>query len=177
MKKLFPGLLLVLCFFQAAAQPKGESWNVSAGIALPFGNFSETHFPGAGAAISYSKGRYGLLPAKPAKQFGYSLQANAHYYFGKNETVSGHSFRYPGYLLFHLFGGAICQPGKRTYIELVAGPGLGYYNSSTRFNLGGTLSATYYIRKRLGVSPSILLTKESGADWLGALSLRGCWVF
>ncbi len=175
LNKLPVTLLLVLLVNGMAAQTKGHSWNVTAGIHLPVGNFSTTHFPGAGAGISYSDHRYGILPAKPVKKFGYTFHAAGDYYFGKKETVSGHPFQYSGYFLLHTYAGAIYNHGKRIHFEWLAGPALSFYNNKTRFNLGGNLSATYYITGKIGVSPCFMLIKETGAGWLGAFSLRGSW--
>ena len=175
--KLPVTLLFLLLVNGLAAQSRGHSWNVTAGIHLPVGNFAKTHFPGAGAGISYSDHRYGILPAKPVKKFGYTFNAAGNYYFGKKETVSGYPFQYSGYYLINTSAGAMYNYGRRTHFELLAGPALGIYNGTTRFNIGGAFSATYYVKTRIGVSPSFLFTKEHGADWLGAFSFRGCWAF
>ena len=177
LSKLPVTLILLFLVNSMAAQTKGQSWNVTAGIDFPVGLFSHTHFPGAGAGISYSNHRYGILPAKPVKKFGYTFNAGGNYYFGKNETVRGYPFQYSGYFLVHTYAGAMYNHGKRTHFELLAGPALGMYNGTTRFNIGGSLSATWYVRAKLGVSPSFMLTKENGADWLGAFSLRVSWAF
>lgn len=173
-----PVLFIFLFLFNdMAAQSKGRSWNTAAGIDLPFGLFYDTHFPGAGADISYSNHRFGKLPVKPAKQFGYLLNAGADFYFGRKENVSGHSFSYKGYFIFHTYGGVIFNHGKRINLNLVAGPALSAYNDQLRFNIGSNLSGTYYITGKIGVSPSIMLVKEKGADWLGSVSVRGNWAF
>lgn len=177
LKKLPVTFFLFFLVNGMGAQTKGHSWNVTGGGHLPVGNFSHTHFPGAGAGISYSDHRYGILPANPVKKFGYTFNAAGNYYFGKKETVSGHPFRYSGYYLFHTYAGALYNHGKRTHFEMLAGPGLGIYNGTTRFNIGGAVSATWYIKAKLGVSPSFMLTRETGANWLGAFSLRGSWAF
>ncbi len=177
LSKLPVTLLLLFLVNSMAAQKRGRTWNVTGGIQLPVGHFYKTHFLGAGAGLSYSDHRYGILPVKPVKKFGYTFHAGGHYFFGKKETVSGHSFRYSGYYLVHTYAGAMYNHGKRTHFEILAGPALGIYNGTTRFNIGGTLSATYYVNAKLGVSPSFMLTKENGAYWLGAFSLRGSWAF
>lgn len=177
LNKLPVTFLLVFLVNGMAAQPKGHSWNVTAGIHLPVGHFANTHFPGAGAGISYSDHRYGILPAKPVKKFGYTFTASGNYYFGKKETVSGYPFRYTGYYLINTYAGAMYNYGRRAHFELLAGPALGIYNGTTRFNIGGIFSATWFVKAKLGVGPSFMLTKENGADWLGAFSLRGSWAF
>lgn len=170
-------LLLVYPVHFIAAQPKGYSWNITSGIGLPVGSFSETHFPGLGASVSYSDGRFGLLPSAPRQKTSYSIHAGSYYFFGKEETVSGHPYSYPGYILVHLSGGLIYNHGKRTQFGLVAGPGMGIYNGSSRFTVTGTLSANYYIGKRIGISPAFILVRESGADLLGSFAINGCWAF
>jgi hypothetical protein len=181
-KMNYPTKLLLLFFFyfhfnDITAQSKGRSWNAAAGIDLPFGLFSRTHFPGTGADISYSNRRFGRLPVQPVKQFGYLLNAGADYYFGKKENVSGHPFTYSGYFVFHTYGGVIWNRGKRINLNLAAGPALSVYNDKLRFNIGSNISATYFINGMTGVTPSVMLIKENGADWNGAVSIRGSWAF
>lgn len=145
---------------------------MSAGMHFPFAVFADTHFPGVGIRVEYSDKRFGKLPAELKKKFGYVLVSGIDHYFGRTEKTSGHSFTYAGYSVFHLYGGAIYNAGKKMNINLAAGPALSRYNGSTRFNIGSTLSATYYLSGKWGISPAIMMIMETGARPLWAGSLK-----
>ncbi|MFZ9386676.1 MAG: hypothetical protein ACO25B_02240 [Chitinophagaceae bacterium] len=172
---------LIFLFFlltgPLAAQQKTYSWNARAGIDLPVGIFSRSHFPGIGAGVQYSKHRFGKQTLKPKKRMSFLLDAGGDYYFGKNVNTGGYPFKYSGYGLVHTYGGFQFRFQKKVFLSLAAGPGLGFYNGSTRFNIGTTLSGTYLTGKRTGLTPSFKLTRESGADWLAAFSIGGNWLF
>ncbi len=184
-KKIF--LFLTTCLFitSANAQEKNSKKKVlngfqrliSFGVHLPTGIFSSTHLMGIAVDFSLSKNRFGQLPVIPPHRISIFYNLGIDYYFGKNETVSSFSYSYPGLTFFHLYPGLIFNADKKVNICLAAGPALRIYNGKSQFNLGAILSGTYYLKDKIGLTPSLLLMKESGADALLAVSLKGSWVF
>ena len=180
-------LFLSACFaIQSSAQekdnkkfipPSGVNNAASLGPALPLGNFSETHFGGISMQYSRSNNRFGIMKKNPSKKIGFTCNAGIAYYFGKEETIVSTTYQYPAYTFLHLYGGAIYNVSKKANISLTAGPALGLYNGTKAFNIGANLDASYYINKRIAITPGILLMKESGADPLWAASLKATILF
>lgn len=157
--------------------PKGFQKIISFGANLPVGNFSNTHFWGIGVEFSISKYRYGQMAVKPEQAISFFYTLGIDYYFGKKETVSNYPYNYPGYTFINLYPGLIYNTDKKINISLTAGPALGIYNGTTQLNIGTTLSGTYYLNEKIGITPSLVLMKESGADPLLVVSLKGTWAF
>jgi hypothetical protein len=185
-------LLIILCclFFSVLAisqqketvkakvpLSKGFFRAASVGAAIPIGSFSTTHIAGVNADFSISKFRFGKMPVKPVKSLSIAYQLGIAHYIGKKETVSGYNYKYPGYTQLHIYPGLLYNPDKKMNMILSIGPVIGFYNGNTQFNLGSTLSGTYYFRDNIGITPSLLLTKESGANPLMAVSLRTTLAF
>lgn len=180
-------LLLTACLFIIAthAQEKNSKRNVSNkyqqlisfGIDLPTGDFSATHFMGLAVDFTFSKNRFGQLPVIPTYRVNIFCNLGIAYYFGKNENVSSFPYNYPGFTFLHLYPGLLFIADKKITISLAAGPALRMYDGNSRFNLGAILSGTYYLNNKIGITPSLQLMKESGADPLLAASLKGAWAF
>jgi hypothetical protein len=174
-------LLLFLCllFFtgNGIAQSKSYSRALSAGFQFPFGNFAATHFPGIAVEFAAAKHRFGRMPAKPVQKLVFTYGGGIHYYFGKKETVSGYTYRYPEFAFIHVAGGAVYNPHKQVNIRLTTGPALSRYNSSTRFNVTAALSASYYLRKRWGITPSVMMINETAATPIWTAGLNTSFAF
>jgi hypothetical protein len=157
--------------------PKGFFRAASLGASVPLGNFSATHVAGISADFAISKFRFGKMPVKPMNAIGLAYSIGFNYYVGKSETVSSYGYKYPGYAVAHIYPGLLYNPDKKINILLAVGPAFSFYNGDTRFNIGATLSGTYFITENIGVTPSLLLTKEFSANSLIAASLKGTWAF
>ena len=78
MKKSFALFLLLLpasfCFsqtgFQKKINPGGKKSVIAAGINIPLGDFSNTHYGGFSTVYAWSKNRFGRLNSMPAKKLG-----------------------------------------------------------------------------------------------------------
>ncbi|MEO7923138.1 MAG: hypothetical protein ABIR30_05625 [Chitinophagaceae bacterium] len=181
-------LLFIFCFglLSSYGQTKhsttkkhapGKQHLVSAAIHLPFGEFSDTHIGGLAVEYAWSDHRFGRQPSLPSKKIGFLATGGVAYYFGEKETVNGYPYDYPGYLFIHIYPGLVFNVDKKLAISLAAGPGLGIYNGTTRFNLGAVVQVSYSISERIAISPGILLMKENGADPLIAASVKSSWSF
>ena len=181
------GLLLTTCLFNIItnAQANNSKKNttkdyqklISFGVNLPTGNFSATHFMGLAVDFTLRKNQVGQLPVIPTHRLNIFYTLGIAYYFGRDETVSSFSYSYPGLTFFHLYPGLIFNADKKINICLAAGPAIRMYNGKSQFNLGAILSGTYYLNDKIGITPSLLVMKESGADALLAASLKGSWSF
>jgi len=156
---------------------KGKRHSISAGIGIPFGDFSSTHSFGAGLDYSWSNHRFGLLQSIPVKPIGFTFNIGGDYFFGKKEMIGLYSYQYSNYIYLHTYGGVIINQGKKGNISITAGPALGLYVGNTQFNVGINLSGNYYINKKIALSPSILFMKESNSEPLWSAGLRGSIVF
>ncbi|MEO6611426.1 MAG: hypothetical protein ABIT05_04815 [Chitinophagaceae bacterium] len=183
MKRIFFLILASCCLNFALAQsttkkkPAGKQQVVSAGINISLGDFASTHIGGIAVEYSRSQHRYGQLTAMPAKKLGYLIEGGLAYYFGKKETVSGYSYDYPGYYFLHVYPGLVFNLCIKGHINISAGPGLGLYNGDPRFTIGAKFQGTWYMNEKTGITPGILVMKESGADPLWAVSLKATLAF
>ncbi|MFN8289620.1 MAG: hypothetical protein U0U70_05165 [Chitinophagaceae bacterium] len=148
------------------------NWNMAAGVHLPVGKFSETHFPGAGAEVSFTHKRFGKLWVVPKKSFSYVLNGGIDFFRGRKRLISGYPVKYGGYSLLHTYGGFIYNHGRRFHLQLVAGPAVSLYKQNVRFNIGSSLSATCYISRQNGITPCLSLINEWGASALWAASIK-----
>lgn len=184
-KRLLLTFLLItvstgICFAQDTTVKKINYFNdgpneTAAGILMPAGAFSSTHYTGFG--VEYSRS----LPISKKRVLHSPLfllaTAGISYYLGKKETVSGYPYTYPGYTQFYVYGGLQYSIGTNINIGLAAGPGGSLYNGDLRFAAGAKLEVTYYFNKRWGVKPGLLFIKEPGADPLVAASLKATFAF
>jgi hypothetical protein len=117
------------------------------------------------------------MPVKPMNALGVAYSIGLDYYFGKKETVSGYDYKYPGYAVIHIYPGLLYNPDKRINMIVSIGPAFSFYNGNTEFEIGGSLSGTYFINENIGITPSLLLTKEAGSNALIAASLKAIFAF
>lgn len=180
MKKSFPLFLFLLsasfCLSQTGPEkklnPSGKKNLIAAGITLPSGDFSNTHFGGFSTIYAWSNNRFGLLTTMPAKKFGFTANSGIAYYFGKKETIGTGSYQYPAYIFLNINGGVIYNTGKKVNICLTAGPAAVAYNSNVQFNTGASLQCNYYISPKMAITPGLIMMKETGSDaiWSGSVS-------
>lgn len=148
---------------------KEKGVSVSVGANFPVGEFTSTHLIGIAIDCSPSTQLYGITNKK---KITLTYNGGMAYYPGKKETVSSYSYKYPGYLFFHGFGGLQYKPVKKAGISLTAGPALGLYNGNTQFNIGSRLEASYHLKKTLAIGSGIILMKEMDADPVWAVTLK-----
>ena len=178
-KKLLCFCVSSLLLFDAFSQQPTEQKNakqdkgvfLSAGVALPLGDFSSTHLMGITVEVSPSYHKF------KSNNSGFSKLALTYsggiaYYLGKKETVSNHTYKYPGYIFIHGFGGIIYVPTKKIESTLTAGPALGIYNGNTQFNIGAKLDLAYQVNDKIAVGPGIIMMKEFGANSLWSVSVK-----
>ncbi len=149
---------------------KEKKHAVSLVIHYPLSDFSNTHFLGAGFDYSPARHQFGLLKIK---LLALTYTGGLEYYFGKNETVSGYDYHYRGYLFVYGMGGLLSKITKKTNLALYTGPALGIYHGHVQFNWASKAEFEYYINKKIGIVPGIFYMKESGANGLWNLSLKG----
>ena len=179
MKKSFALFLLLLpasfCFsqtgFQKKINPGGKKSVIAAGINIPLGDFSNTHYGGFSTVYAWSKNRFGRLNSMPAKKIGFTANSGVAYYFGKKESIGAGSYKYPAYIFLHAFAGAVYNAGKKIHFCLTAGPAAGIYSSNVQFNTGASLQCNYYISPKIAITPGLILMKKTGSDaiWSGLL--------
>jgi hypothetical protein len=151
---------------------------ISAGITIPFGEFTQTHWLGAGINFSWSKNRFGIVNKKPLKPIGFIAEGGIDYYFGKKETTGGYSYTYNGFTYIHTYGGIIYNCGKNGNINLTTGPALGLENGFTTFFWGVNLSGAYYINEKIAITPGIIFMKDPESyDPLLSCSIKASWAF
>jgi hypothetical protein len=175
-------LYLILCILvkTSIAQErgaKGRSNAVSAGVDIPIGSFSHTHSVGIGLEYSLSNHRYGYMDTLPEKPFALTVNAGADHYFGKKEMVGIYPYEYPDYSYLHICGGIIYHANRKTNLQFMAGPALGFYSGNAAIGFEINLGSSYYLKKRIAITPEIILMKISHADPLWVGSLRGSWSF
>lgn len=176
-KVVLPLFLLLFCLRAMAQQasldlaktPASSPIAVSAGFSLPTGQFSTTHWGAAGIGGSSSSAQVAFF--HPYK-LRFAWCGGAVYYFGKKEAVAGYPYTYPGYISIYGMAGIMFSPYHKTAVNMLAGPALGLYDGSTRFNLGLRADIDYYLDKTWAISPGFMLVKENGARPLGSASLR-----
>jgi len=159
------------------AQSSGKNMNLSGGGAIPIGNFSQTHLPGAQILFEYSKGRFGKLLKSPDPSIGFVLNGGLSFFSGKREKISAYTFRYSNYAVLHLYGGAMIHAAKNWHFAFSGGPAISYYRNNIRFNLGAELQSTWYWKQQWGVGPTLGILKENGADPLLMSGIRIAYAF
>lgn len=154
------------------AQDKGYSWNISAGVILPVGTFSETHWAGISLQGEYSRSRFGKMNTKPKKLVDYFLSTGTDFYFGKKEMVSSYPFTYAGYFILNTNAGLICNTGKQSNIRLGAGPAMSLYKKTPRFNISSSIAGSWYLSKTTGITAGLQMIQETGAHPLWSVFTR-----
>lgn len=158
--------------------PTGYSRTVSAGICKTIPEFNRTHSFGAGFGFSWSKHRFGLMEKKPSKPFGFIADAGIDYYFGKEETVSTYLYKYNSFIYIHTYAGINYNLCKRGNINVTAGPSLGIEGGYTTFFWGVNLSAAYYIKEKIALTPGIIFMKDPEShDPLLSCSVKASFSF
>jgi hypothetical protein len=172
-------IFLILLFLQLAGQtntlltkPTGKSNLISLGPEFPVGDFAGTHFTGVGMEYMRTNKWFGLYSSASNKVV-FVYGGGVSFYFGRKETASSYSYKYPVYSLLKAVGGIAYKTGTRTNFVFVAGPAAGLYNGDTQFNLNGKLEGSYFFTEKFAISPGIVLLKEiSKADPLLIFSLK-----
>lgn len=154
-----------------------EKNSVTAGLAIPLHNFSNTHFGGLAVQYSISNYRFGLLKKKPLHLFGLTANSGAVYFLGKKEKIVSVNYHYPVYINFHIHGGIIYNPLNKMNFQLTAGPGLSLYNRTTRFTIGTGLEGNYFLNTKIALAAGFSLIKEPISDPLYYGSLRASYAF
>lgn len=150
----------------------GKNQLLSAGIFFPLGDFAKSHVTGAGVEYGYSKNRFGLLSKKPGKEIGFIFTGGAAYYFGKNDkTSSAPGFKFKNLTYLHASAGAIYNPSDKTNICLTTGPAAEIYAGNTSIGFIVNLCSSYFVNKKVGITPAISYIKQSEAGplWVAAL--------
>ena len=124
---------------------KRYSRAVSAGIDLPFDDFSNSHSFGLGINYSWSHTHFGQLKKKPVKPLGILFSGGIDHYFGKKES---YGYKFEGYTVIHGYGGLIFDTGKNGCISLTSGPVAAIYGGNTKAGFGITLNGGYYIKEK-----------------------------
>ncbi len=174
---LFPAISQVTVNEKSEIYPR-HSKIISAGISIPFGEFVQTHWLGAGANFSWSKNHFGISDKKPSKPIGFIADAGIDYYFGKKETTVAYLYTYNNFTYIHTHGGIIYNCGKKGYINFTTGRALGLENGYATFFLGINLGGAYYFNKRIAIAPAIIFMKDPGSyDPLLSFSIKASRAF
>lgn len=168
MKRCYLLLALLLTSPIIFAQKKFPVY-LGASLNHAIGEFTTTHSFGFGIEAGSAKHWF---ESKKGKKINFSWKGGVSYYFGKKVITNGFSNKYSGYSIIHVSAGLQIIPIKKTTIRLFAGPGIGLYNGSTRFNIGTELDAGYLLKEKIAIGPAIILMKESGADAIWAVGLK-----
>lgn len=159
--------LLSFSFFAAGQKTK---ISVSADINFPLGDFSSTHIAGIGAETIFGKSWPDTVKSK---KLCFIYKAGLRYFPGEKQKISGFPYRYPGYYFIHAFAGIMYKLSNKINFALSAGPAIGIYNNSTRFTIGADLNISYSVKNNLSLGPVIIMMKESGAEGLWSVGLKG----
>ncbi len=154
------------------AQDKGRSWKNSAGISVPAGTFSATHWSGISIQGEYSRNRFGKTTIKPKKLIDYILSTGTDYYFGRKETVSSYPFTYTGYFILNSNAGLIFNTGRQSNVRIGAGPAISLYKKNLRFNISSAVAGSWYLSKNTGITGGLQKIQETGARPLRAVFIR-----
>jgi len=159
------------------AQP-GRSHSLSAEVVFPFGEFAETHGPGAGLRYEHFQGKTGRLSSLPAKKWGFIYGGAIGWQDGKKETPGlVYTYHYDDFFYGYMFGGAGFLPCRNGMISISSGPALSYYSATSRFNIYAGLNGSYYAWDKFGVGAGIRLLKESGAAPMAMGTFSAKYVF
>ncbi|MET0463555.1 MAG: hypothetical protein ABW007_10385 [Chitinophagaceae bacterium] len=153
--------------------PGGTNQQIALNVSLPFGRFAESHAAGVGLSYNWSHHRFGdNINAR--KLIGFTAQAGFDYFFGKNDTLLGHTFKNRNAMYVQVMPGIIYNPGAKTAIMLLAGPSLGIYNDASSISFSAGLNCTYHISPTISAGPSLVLRKHEYVDiyWTAGIGAR-----
>jgi hypothetical protein len=146
---------------------------VTAGPAIPFGGFSETHFGGITASYIRKQHNHRVKETLHPKKTDWLAAVSFSHFLGKKENIGAASYRYKNYSLLELNGGIAWYPVSKLDLSFRTGPALGYYNKVFRFTLNGQLQGSYRIGPKTNITPGLSFVKEPGSDalWISSLQL------
>ncbi|MCX8019878.1 MAG: hypothetical protein N2747_05230 [Chitinophagaceae bacterium] len=139
---------------------------------IPFGTFHSTHDIGFGIQGEFTDIRFRKSKKKKERALRSVFLSGLELFSGQKENVRGYPFRYLALWIFHASGGAVYALNKKWRISATAGPSLGNYSNTFRFNWSGAVSGSYAVTNRLSAVAGLILFKEPGADVLASFSLR-----
>jgi hypothetical protein len=145
---------------------------IAAGPVMPFGNFSKTHQ--LGLSVNYLKNNNGfeLLEGKKKGKTDFVYGGGAAIYRGKKEIVSLYPNKYPSFYSFYTIAGINYQYSRKTSLLATLGPGIGIYSGGTSFYATGKVEVVYFITKKIGIAPGLIIHQELKADPLASFSLK-----
>jgi len=152
---------------------KQSSSLISAGISLPIGDFSETHFIGLGANYTWIRHYFTGLK-KVSKNPGFTITGGFDHYFGKKES---NGFRFYGLNYIKVMPGIIKQLGLSTHAGLSAGVACRIYKSNFDFAPAIILNGIFFVKESIGISPSVQYIKHTNENALWALGISGIYFF
>lgn len=152
----------------------GKSNAVSAGIDLAIGGITATHGLGFGLEFYRSKNLFGRQASLPASSLGFIYGLSVDYLLGKK---GNYDVKYKGYGFVQACGGFVLNAGLNANIGLTAGPSASIYANSTLLGLGIRMNGNFYLANRIGLSPSLLLLKQSGINAIWIASIKGSFAF
>jgi hypothetical protein len=157
----------------ASVRPGGKSHQMAFGLSLPVGRFFESHAAGLGWSYNWSHRRFGDN-VNARKLIGFTAQAGFDYFFGKNDTLLGHTFKNRNMIYLQVMPGVIYNPTPKTAVTLLTGPSLGIYNGVSNISFAASLNGTYSVGQKISIGPSIVLRKHEEVDayWTVGLTAR-----
>jgi len=147
---------------------------VSIEINIPVGELSSTHIIGISAEYSPLRHTFQLFKLK---HLAFTYNGGVAYYFGRKESVSNYSYKYPGFTFLHVYSGLIYTPVKSMNFIFSAGPAIGLYNGLSQFYFGSKVEVSYFISKRIALSPGISLMKKLNTNPLWSATLKVTYPF
>lgn len=155
-------------------RPAGRSNAVSAGMDLAIGGITGTHGLGFGLEFYRSKNLFGRLTSLPASSLGFIYGLTVDYLLGKKDS---YDVKYKSYGFIQACGGFVLNAGLNANIGLTAGPSASIYANSTLLGIGIRINGNFYLANRIGLSPSLLLLKQSGINTIWITSIKGSFAF
>ena len=152
----------------------GKSNSVALGIDFPLAEITNTHSFGFGFQFTRSKHRLGQLISPQTSPIGFTYNFGAEYLFGKKDS---YDVKYKGYSFMHAFAGFILNAGLNGNIILTAGPSASIYRNSTLLGIGFNFNGNFYLSPKIGISPSLLLYKQSEINNIWIASINGNFSF
>ncbi len=166
MKKILSVCLLIAGYFNSSAQETKIS--ITGSIERPLGSFSSTHTLGVQAAVNF------VRSSDTSKHhiFQFTFKAGGGYFFGRTVAPADYPYTYPGYTIIYTGAGIRFEPVNRLNGSLTTGPGISFYNKTTRFDWVSNLTLAYDVSEKVSIGPRIQMIKEFGADALWTAGLQ-----
>lgn len=175
---LFVCVVFATIYSHAQIQPApgssaGKNHQMTFAFSLPVGRFFESHAAGLGWSYNWSQRRFGEN-VQPRQLIGFTAQAGFDYFFGKNDTLLGHTFKNRNMVYIQVMPGIIYNPAPKAAITLLAGPSLGIYNGASNISFAASLNASYHVGPRIAIGPSVVFRKHENVDtyWTAGLTAR-----